>query len=148
MHSLIECSAILDGNVEYAKQLEDWLDDKAFVWKLCYRASVDGWQAENFHKKCNDVGSTIMLVKCGTNVFGGYTDRSWEGIDQIYATISYQTTVCKLYEILPPHISFSLGKLNNIYRKPDIMRKYTNQCFRKYFLITFVHGVLYFAQGS
>lgn len=82
LQSLIESSTILDSNIEYAKQLEDWIEDKAFGWKLCYRASVDGWQAENFHRKCNGIGPTVIMVKCGTNVFGGYTDRSWEGINQ------------------------------------------------------------------
>ena len=55
----------------------DWVEDKKFDWQLSYRASHDGWGAGDFHRKCDDVGPTVTLVKCGTNVFGGYTDKSW-----------------------------------------------------------------------
>lgn len=75
---LLESSIILDCNIGYAKQLVDWLEDRTFGWKLCYRASVDGWIADDFHRKCDDVGPTVTLVKCGTNVFGGYADQSWK----------------------------------------------------------------------
>ena len=78
VQSLFESSTILDSNIEHVKQLVEWMEDKTFRWKLCYRASVDGWKAEDFHKKCGDVGPTVTLVKCGTNVFGGYTDRGWK----------------------------------------------------------------------
>jgi hypothetical protein len=67
----------LDGNINLAEQLADWVEDKKFGWQLCYRASHDGWKGEDFHRKCDDVGPTVTLVKCGTNVFGGYTDKSW-----------------------------------------------------------------------
>ena len=78
MQSLLERSTILDGNIEHAKQLVEWVEDQKFGWKLCYRASVDGWEGEDFHRKCDDVGSTVTLVKCGSNVFGGYTDQNWK----------------------------------------------------------------------
>lgn len=47
---------------------------------LCYRATVDGFQAENFHTKCNNKGPTITIVKSGSRVFGGYTSTSWKSI--------------------------------------------------------------------
>ena len=78
LQSLLECSTILNGYNEYAKQLVEWVEDKTFGWKLCYRASVDGWKIADFHRKCDDVGPTVTLVKCGKNVFGGYTDQSWK----------------------------------------------------------------------
>ena len=81
VQSLLERSTILDGNIENAKQLVEWVEDHKFGWKLCYRASVDGWIALNFHRKCDDVGPTVTLVKCGTNVFGGYTDQNWKDTD-------------------------------------------------------------------
>ncbi|XP_028392065.1 uncharacterized protein LOC114516714 [Dendronephthya gigantea] len=75
--SLSERSTILEGNIEHAKQLVEWMEDKKFSWQLCYRASRDGWGASEFHAKCDDVGPTVTLVKCGTNIFGGFTDQSW-----------------------------------------------------------------------
>ena len=78
VQSLLERSTILDSNIENAKQLVEWVEDKTFGWKLCYRASDDGWKGEDFHRKCDDVGPTVTLVECGTNVFGGHTDQSWK----------------------------------------------------------------------
>ena len=78
VQSLLQRSTILDGNFEKAQQLVEWVEDEKFSWKICYRASVDGWKGEDFHRKCDDVGPTVTLVKCGRNVFGGYADQSWE----------------------------------------------------------------------
>ncbi|XP_028391873.1 uncharacterized protein LOC114516548 [Dendronephthya gigantea] len=77
VQSSCERSTILEGNIEHAKQLVEWVKDKKFGWQLCYRATTDGSSAEDFHRKCDDVGPTVTLVKCGTNVFGGFTDQSW-----------------------------------------------------------------------
>ena len=63
--TLLECSTILDGNIGHAKQLVEWVEDRTLSWKLCYRGSVDGWKADDFHKKCDDVGPTVTLIKCG-----------------------------------------------------------------------------------
>ena len=47
--------------------------------KLLYRASRDGWEAKDFHDKCDGKGATVVLVKSddGGYVFGGYTDVPW-----------------------------------------------------------------------
>ena len=75
---LLENSTILDGDIDDARQLVVWMKDKKFGWQICYRASEDGWGSANFHRKCDDVGPTVTLIKCGTNVFGGFTDQSWK----------------------------------------------------------------------
>ena len=70
---------ILNGDIDLAQQLAQWIEDEKFGWHLCYRASDDGWKAQDFHKKCDHVGSTVTLVRCENNIFGGYTDQSWNG---------------------------------------------------------------------
>ncbi|XP_028392186.1 E3 ubiquitin-protein ligase TRIM33-like [Dendronephthya gigantea] len=75
---IVARSTILERNIEHAKQLVEWMEDKKFNWQLCYRASRDGWGADDFHRKCDDVGPTVTLVKYGTNIFGGFTDQSWK----------------------------------------------------------------------
>jgi len=46
--------------------------------KLLYRASRDGWEAKDFHDKCDGKGGTVVVVKSDEGyVFGGYTDVSW-----------------------------------------------------------------------
>ena len=96
LQSLLERSTILGGNIEHAKQLEEWVEDQRFDWKLCYRASVDGWRGEDFHRKCDDVGPTVTLVKCGTNVFGGYTDQNWK---QSSGKVSVLVCVSKFFKL-------------------------------------------------
>ncbi|XP_068677924.1 uncharacterized protein [Montipora capricornis] len=53
-------------------------------YALIYRASRDGWGAANFHIRCDGKGPTVTVVKCGNNIFGGYTEESWEAASGIY----------------------------------------------------------------
>jgi hypothetical protein len=49
-------------------------------WNLIYRASQDGFEAHNFHSKCDDKPNTLIVIKSENgNVFGGYTEQSWSG---------------------------------------------------------------------
>ena len=63
--------------------INTWLKEKlkqprsSFV--LLYRASRDGWTASKFHSICDNKGPTVTVVKSGNNIFGGYTEQSWDG---------------------------------------------------------------------
>ena len=46
-------------------------------WKLCWRASQDGWDSTQFHSLCVGKGPTITIVKVGRYIFGAYTSVSW-----------------------------------------------------------------------
>ena len=47
-------------------------------FKLVYRASRDGDSAEEFHKRCDDIGPNITLIITDKNVkFGGFTVKNW-----------------------------------------------------------------------
>ena len=47
-------------------------------WNLIYRASKDGFEAINFHSKCDDKLNTLIIIKStNDNVFGGYTEQTW-----------------------------------------------------------------------
>ena len=76
-------SHILDGNQEYLEQLQQWLDDE-IDWRLCYRASRDGWRSSDFHSRCDFKGPTVTLIKAGYYIFGGYSDIPWGGLKSIY----------------------------------------------------------------
>ena len=56
--------------------------------KLLYRASRNGWAACNFHACCDNKGPTVTVVKSGNYIFGGYTDKNWDGK-------SYLSTDCQ-----------------------------------------------------
>jgi hypothetical protein len=55
-----------------------------FDWKtkfsLIYRATIDGFEASLFHQKCNNIPNTLSIVKVkeSKNIFGGYTEASWD----------------------------------------------------------------------
>jgi len=43
-----------------------------------YRASTDGNTPADFHRCCDNKGPTLVLIKSGEYIFGGYTSKSWE----------------------------------------------------------------------
>lgn len=48
------------------------------LFKLIYRASRDGFEAKNFHKKCDSIGNTLVVIKSSENtIFGGFTKVKW-----------------------------------------------------------------------
>ena len=46
-------------------------------WLLCYRASLHGWEGEDFHTRCDGKKYTVTVIKKNQYVFGGYTDVPW-----------------------------------------------------------------------
>ncbi|XP_028407149.1 E3 ubiquitin-protein ligase TRIM33-like [Dendronephthya gigantea] len=70
-------SSILDREIALMKQLQKWLGEKC-KWNLCYRASIDGWSSQDFHRHCDNKGPTVVLVKADDYIFGGYTDQNWD----------------------------------------------------------------------
>ena len=51
--------------------------------KLLFRATMDGWKSNDFHKLCDNKGPTLVLVK-DTNgyYFGGFNTSDWDKKDQ------------------------------------------------------------------
>jgi hypothetical protein len=47
-------------------------------WSLLFRASRDGSAAATFHSRCNNQGQTLVIVRVGTYVFGGFASESWK----------------------------------------------------------------------
>ena len=46
--------------------------------QLLYRASRDGFGADDFHGKCDNKGATVTVITSREGyVFGGYADQSW-----------------------------------------------------------------------
>jgi hypothetical protein len=78
---LLFASTVLKGNKEWIEQLKNWLPSEVQEkkMKLCYRASVNGWAASTFHSFCDSKGPTVVLVRSGLYVFGGYAAERWGG---------------------------------------------------------------------
>ena len=48
-------------------------------FKLLYRASRDGFEATNFHAKCDNQPRTLTIIKTTEGyIFGGYTAVAWD----------------------------------------------------------------------
>ena len=77
--AFISDTVILKDEGKLIKHLLAYLNDRKTPLKLCYRASVHGWSSQQFHQHCDDKEGTVVLVKVGNYIFGGYTDQTWQG---------------------------------------------------------------------
>ena len=72
---------------------------------LIYKASSDSDRAIDFHKKCDEAKSTIVLIETDKGKrFGGYTSVSWKGnckekIDE--DAFIFSLDKMKTYDIIP-----------------------------------------------
>ena len=57
--------------------LKNSVNDKYNIFPPCFKASIDTNNNSIFHKKCNNVGNTLMLIKTNKTRFGGITELSW-----------------------------------------------------------------------
>ncbi len=74
--SAIIAAASKEEKMLFTKTLNEWLLSKPAT--LLYRGSRDGINAGAFHSKCDNKGSTITIMKCGSGwVFGGFSDIPW-----------------------------------------------------------------------
>lgn len=75
-----EPSEILLNETKYWEILKVWLypvSNLPAKWKLCYRATDNGWGSSTFHSQCNGLGTSLTFIKVGEYIFGGYTDINW-----------------------------------------------------------------------
>jgi len=61
------------------EQYKKYRPDTKLRWKLRYRASRDGFGADDFHTKCGSLTSSTVVIIKTTNgsVFGGFTSATW-----------------------------------------------------------------------
>ena len=70
-------SSLIVENEAHQSALKSWLPPNA-TFSLLYRASTDGSTPADFHRCCDNKGPTLVLIKSGEYIFGGYTSKSWE----------------------------------------------------------------------
>ena len=75
-------------NEEHRSTLKGWLPPPDGKWRLLFRASRDGFAGETFHSKCDNKGPTVTIVKSGNNIFGGFTEISWDS-KLLYVSLFY-----------------------------------------------------------
>jgi hypothetical protein len=86
--SILGVSKISDNNIINSAILSEKYQTKQLMslcefkvdqkWNLIYRASQDGFEASKFHSKCDNKLNTLIVIKpTNGNVFGGYTEQTW-----------------------------------------------------------------------
>jgi len=70
-------SSLIITNDTHQSALQSWLPPNV-TCSLLYRASSDGYTPADFHRCCDNKGPTLVLIKSGEYIFGGYTSKSWE----------------------------------------------------------------------
>ena len=68
--------SVILTNEEHQSKLIGWLPQYSH-WHQLFQASRDGFTAQAFHAKCDSKGPTVTIVKSGNNIFGGFTENSW-----------------------------------------------------------------------
>jgi hypothetical protein len=89
---LVTDTVILKDEVELFEHLLRFFNNKNSPLRLCYRASLHGWSSQDFHKLCDDKAGTVVLVKVGNWIFGGYTDQTWQGNNYYFTNFHHFCT--------------------------------------------------------
>ena len=121
----LEDSVIVGNNRNYLRNLTKWLSPVAqsvnSTWKLCWCASVNGWDKRTFHSLCDNKGPTVTIVRVGKYIFGGYSSVSWGKFTTAkrysFTTNCYQ--LCFETKNLIPIVTIVLPPFETIY--PDII---------------------------
>ena len=71
-------------NNEERKLISNWIKPNTKIsFKLLYKATIDGDLMSTFHKKCDDKGPTLIIIKSSKGKrFGGYNPLSWDSTDK------------------------------------------------------------------
>jgi len=75
-------SSFIVKSESHQSTLQSWLPPSA-TFSLLYRASTDGNTPADFHRCCDNKGPTLVLIKSGGYIFGGYTSKSWQSSSMI-----------------------------------------------------------------
>ena len=80
---------------------------------MIYRASRDGITAEAFHKKCDNKGATIVIIKIkdSKQIIGGYNPFEWDSSrDYKTTTDSFLFSFIDKRDIKTAKVGYSDGK--------------------------------------
>ena len=76
---LVDSTIII--NLKMEKSLVELCKLRGKQLRLIYRATRDGFDASNFHAKCDNQLNTLTLIKKTKGcIFGGYTAVTWDSI--------------------------------------------------------------------
>jgi len=132
---------------EFLKVIHNWINFKKL--ELIYRATRDGDDNINFHKKCDNQGPNLMLFRNDKgNIFGGYSSISWNNSgDWQLAPGSFLFTLTNIHNTQPTKFQLNNNCKNQIYFHSaygpllgysdlyfykTFLNQYNNNCYREF----------------
>jgi len=107
-------------NSQQCDKLAEWLGKKPTA--LLYSATRDGFEAQQFHDKCDNKGPTLVVVKSSQGyLFGGYAAQPWNSnYGYLNAPGPFIFTLTNPHMIPPTKYSIkSSDSGNHMYGSPD-----------------------------
>jgi len=75
----LDWKSVILKNESHRDAVISWLPPGA-TCSLLFRATTDGRTPEAFHRRCDYKGPTLLLMKTGKYIFGGYTSLLKTGL--------------------------------------------------------------------
>lgn len=76
----VSIPTVMNIPINGRKCLTEWCSAESF--ELLYRGSDEMFSAEKFHQKCEGKSPTLVLVKSGDYIFGGYSQVPWSALNE------------------------------------------------------------------
>jgi hypothetical protein len=102
-------SSIINNDITKQNSIIKWIKEKInendVKFELIFKMSKDGSKAEDFHKKCNDQGPTLIIIKTTKDrIFGGFTPLNWKNKgsfkDENNQTFIFSLNLMKKYDMI------------------------------------------------
>ena len=80
VNNIFNDSIIINNNNTYILNLMKWISpyNKKFITKLLFRKSINGDSYHEFHRLCDNQGTTLVLIEGKEGfIIGGYTTKDW-----------------------------------------------------------------------
>ena len=94
-------SAIIKDDKNSIGLINKWIEEstnkKEINFELIFKMSENGTSSKDFHKKCDNQGPTLTLVKTTNNkIFGGFTPLNWKSQGGLINDLKNQTFIFSL----------------------------------------------------
>lgn len=108
--NLSNISLIIKNDIEKENAIINWIKESMKInslkFKLLFRMSENGSNSSEFHKCCDGVGPTLLLIKTDKNrIFGGFTPLNWgtknvEVYDKSKRTFIFSLNLMKKFDMI------------------------------------------------
>jgi len=108
--SISSISLIIKNDFEKENALVDWIKKSLKInslkFELIFRMSQNGDNSSDFHKYCDGVGPTLILIQTDKGrIFGGFTPLNWgtknvEVYDKLNRTFIFSLNLMKKYDMI------------------------------------------------